>query len=188
MRVSFLFIILNFLFSNFFAQTNARATDKYVEQINKYLNNKSLIKKDLDHMSVVGGMVAGYYLNKQLVFIKTNYGGSFSDISYSFYIQNDSIVYVEESKVVLKEPITEKEYAEYERYVIFHTDKHGNTDLTKWPLSTDIHNAYYLKADKIIKYELKSFKKQLKPIENQLEETNADLLSRFKTHVEELSK
>ncbi len=188
MRVSKLFILLNFLFAFSVAQTNTKASDKYVEQINTYLKDNSLKKKSLDHMSTVGGAVAGYYLNKKLVLITTNYGGAFSDIGFSFYILNDSIVFVNESKVVLKEPITEKEYSEYERYVIFHTDKQGNTDLTKWPLSTDIHNDYYFKNGTIVKYELRNFKKKFNPAGDHIAETTLDLLSRFKTHVEELTR
>ena len=187
MRSFCLTLFLIFIAALCFAQNvSVKSTEKYLELINKHVENSSLKQKDLGSMSKLGGTVTGYYLNKKLVLITTSYGGQFGYIDHSFYMENDSLVYVNEKKIILKEPETEKEYEAYEKYVIFNTDKNGKTDLTKWPLTVNISNAYYFGNGQIVKYRLKSFDKTVKPFENEIERAAKDLIYRYHTHCEEL--
>jgi hypothetical protein len=184
MRILIFFI---FFTNHVFAQKiNTKETDKYVDLINGFLKTNSLIKKQADSLSVYGGKVSAYYLKTKLVLIKSHHGGEFGYVDYAYYVSNDSLVFVNEKKVSLKEPITEKEYAEYERYVIFHTDKKGNVDYSKWPLGTDINNDYYFKNNSIIQYKLRNFNKTVKAIQNEIEETTKTLINRYTGHLEEL--
>ena len=189
MRTVRIFILFTFLCSVSSAQKNGiKTTDEYTNLINKKLENNLLKKKQADTLSAISGTVTGYYLKNNLALITTHHGGAFDYIDYSFYIKNDSLLFVTERKVSLKEPITEKEYAEYERYVIFNTDKQGKTDFTKWPLTVDLNYTYYFQNSVIVKYELTDFNKPVKATENQVSETARNLISLFTTHVKELSK
>ena len=137
-------------------------------------------------MSIPGGAVTGYYLNKKLVIIKTQYNGEFGYNAYSFYFRNDSLLFVNEIKVHLQIPETDEENEKYEKYLKAHTDKNGNQDLTKWPLATNINNKYYLINDSIVKYALSNFNKTMKPLDNEIAATNKDIIYRYKTHINEL--
>ena len=184
MRILIFFI---FFTSQVFAQkVNTKETDKYVDLINGFLKTNSLVKKQADSLSVYGGNVHGYYLKTKLVLIKSHHGGEFGYVDYDYYVSNDSLIFANEKKVSLKEPITEKEYAEYERYVIFHTDKKGTVDYSKWPLGTDINNDYYFKNNSIFHFQLRNFNKPVKVIENEIEETTKILIDRYKSHLKEL--
>ncbi|WP_317897364.1 hypothetical protein [Aurantibacillus circumpalustris] len=182
-----IFIFFIFFTSQVFAQkVNTKETDKYVDLINGFLKTNSLIKKQADSLSIYGGDLKAYYLKTKLVFIKSHHGGEFGYVDYTYYLSNDSLVFVNEKKVSLKEPITEKEYGEYERYVIFHTDKKGNVDYSKWPLGTDINNDYYFKNNSVISFQLRNFNKPVKTSENEIIEAAKTLVSRYKVHLEEL--
>ena len=187
MRFHVLIILFVCLCTASFAQSPIqRATDKYVESVNKFRNENALVKKQLEHKSLLGPEVAAYYLKKKLMLITTHYGGEFGYIDYSFYVENDSLLFVNEKKIILKEPQTEKEYSAYEKYVIFNTNKQGITDFSKWPLMVDLNNSYYIDNDSIIRYTLKNFSKPVKPIGNEIEESAKDLIYRFKTHLGEV--
>jgi hypothetical protein len=180
--------ILLFSFSGVISSQNSatKAIDKHVNQVNDFLKTKSLVKKQADSLSILGGVLTSYALKNKLLLIKSHHGGEFGYVDYSYYLKNDSLVFIDEKKVSLKEPVTEKQYAEYERYVIFHTDKNGVVDYTQWPLGVNIHNTYYFKNNVIFKYELKNFKKIIKPEENEIQEINKNLLNRYETHLLEL--
>jgi hypothetical protein len=187
MNIARIIIVLTFLCSFSFAQNNiVKSTNKYVDLIDKHVKENLLTKKQADKMSIFGGSVTSYYLNKKLVLITTKYGGEFGYIAHSYYIENDTLVFASEKKIILKEPETEKEYSAYEKYLIFNTDKNGNTDLTKWPLTVNISNDYYFNKKQLIKYQLKSFDKPEKVSEGQIEETARELMQRYATHLEEL--
>lgn len=186
MRITKLVLAFTFLSFFSFAQTDLKSTDNYVNLITTKWKGNSLTKKPLDRMSVLGGSVTGYYLKARLVLIVTHNGGEFGYLDHLFYIQDDSLLYVAETKVILKEPETEKEYSEYEKYLIFNTDKNGKTNLKKWPLTVDIQNTYYFDNNTVIKYELKNFDKPVAPAENEIEASTKDLIFRFASHQEEL--
>lgn len=160
--------------------------DKYIIYIDKCFNSKKLVKKDLDRMSIPGGAVSGYYLEKKLVLIRTIYGAEFGCTAYKFYLKNDSLVFINESKEFLKVPEDSIKYVEFESYMKSHTDKKGNTNLSKWPLETYDDNSYYLSNNTIVDFKLKSFKKPKKAFEDEIREKNKELIYRFTTHIAEL--
>ena len=160
--------------------------DKYVVYINKCFNSKKLVKKDLDRMSIPGGAVSGYYLENKLVLIKTIFGAEFGCTAYKFYLKKDSLVYVNETKEFYKVPEDSLKYEEFERYIKSHTDKKGNTNLSKWPLETFDNNCYYLSNNIIVDFKLKSFNKPIQAFEDKIAEKNKELIYRFTTHIAEL--
>jgi hypothetical protein len=187
MNIARIIAILTFLCSFSFAQNNIiKSTNKYIDFINEHVKENLLTKKQPDKTSVLGGSVTGYYLHKKLVLITTKYGGEFGYIAHSYYVENDTVVFANEKKIILKEPETEKEYSAYEKYLVFNTDKNGNTDLTKWPLTVNMNNDYYFNKNLVIKYQLKSFDKPVKATEKQIEEATQELMYRYTTHTEEL--
>ena len=170
-----------------FKQTDKyNAVDKYVTSLDKKVKTKGLVVKPLENMSIPGGAVTGYYLNKKLVLIKTIYGGEFGYNAYSFYFRNDSLLYVNEIRDHLEIPETEEKYDEYEKYIKTHTDKYGHQDLTKLPHSESANNIYYLINDSIVKYSLRNFNKAVNATENEVAKTNKDIIYRYKTHIIEL--
>ena len=173
-------------FFSFNQMDKSNSIDKYVVYIDKCLNSKKLVKKDLDRMSVPGGAVSGYYLEKKLVLIKTMYGAEFGCTTYQFYLKNDSLVYVNETKEFLKVPEDSLKYEEFELYIKSHTDKKGNTNLSKWPLETNDNNSYYLSNNIIVDFKLKSFNKPKQTFEDKIAEKNKELIYRFTTHITEL--
>lgn len=186
MRALFLFVLLNLFCKPALAQNDAvKSTDKLIKQVNTFLKENALAKKTLDHKSTVGGAVNGYYLKNKLRLITARQQSEFGYIEYLFYVERDSLLFVNERKVMLKEPVNEKEYAEYEKYILFNTEN-GNTDFTKWPLTADISNDYYFLNRKVIKYRHKNFNKAVETNENEVEETARDLISRYMTHFNEL--
>lgn len=186
MRV-YLYILLLISGMCFSQNAPVKSTDKFVEMIDTHLKNGSLKQKELGHASVLGGTLTGYYLGKKLVFMRSSYGGPFGQFDHLFYLENDSLVFAIEKKIILKEPESTKEYEAYENYVIFNTDKAGKTDLSKWPLLVNLNNTYYFDHGKIIKYQLKSFDKIYKPQPDQLESSAGDLSYRCKTQYRELN-
>ena len=186
MRAGFLILLFNLVVTICHTQSNNDRTDKYVTQVNTFLKDNLLTKRVLDQKSSLGGDISGYYFKNKLQLIVSRLSSEFGFIEYSFYLEKDSLLFVNEKKVALKEPASEKEYSEYEKYVLFNTDKNGNTDLKKWPLTTDISNNYYLQNRKIVKYELKNFNKTVKASEGEIEEANKSIVERYLIHQEAL--
>lgn len=178
--------LLSLLFLQGTAQTiDTKSTDKYVKQVNTFLKENVYTKKPLADKSPTGGTVTGYYLKNRLQLITAVKSDDFGFIEHSFYIEKDSLVFIKECTVVLKQPMSGKEFEDYETYVLFNT-QNGTTDFSKWPLLTDIANTYYFQNSRIIKYQLKSFNKNVKPADSEIDESNKELVAHFLTHLEEL--
>jgi len=184
----FRLILVSVVFFSFKQIELPDPTDKYVSEIDNYLKSKKLSEKFLDHMSMIGGAVSGYYLKGNLVLIKTTYGAEHGYTAYSYYIQNDSLVFVKERKEFLKVPEGEAKFQEFEKYSKQHTDKKGSTDLSKWPHETNDNNVYYISGNHIVDFKLKSFNKVKQAFEDEIEEKNKDLIRRYEIHLSELSK
>lgn len=169
------------------AQTaNYKNIDNYTHLVSEKYKGNALKEKPLEGKSDIGGKVTGYYMKTKLVLITTHSSDEFSYNDYLFYVEDDSLIYVKVKHVVLKEPINEKEYAEYEKYVLLNTDHKGNTDVKKWPLVMDLNNTYYINNNQIVKYTLNNLGKDLKPAEGELEGITKDLINRYSIHLEEL--
>lgn len=185
---AFFLILASMVFFSFKQIRLPDPTDKYVSVIDNYLKSKKLKEKFLDHMSIPGGAVWGYYLKGELVLIKTSYGAEYGYTDYSYYIKNDSLVFVRERKEFLKIPEDDAKQQEFEKHVKQHTNKDGNVDCSKWPLETDDNNVYYINDSHIVDFKLRSFNKVKNVYEDEVEKKNKDLIRRYKIHVEELSK
>lgn len=71
--------------------------------------------------------------------------------------------------------------------MIFNTDKNGNTNYSKWPLTVDINNTYYIASRKITRCELKNFGKPVKlATDTTVEGISKELIRRYTIHMEEL--
>lgn len=102
MHVFLTISLLSSLCFSSLSQNNTKATDVYVASVDKLLKENALVKKSPDEKSSVGGALTGHYLKNRLKLITSHDGDHFSYITYSFYISNDSLVFVNERKVSLK--------------------------------------------------------------------------------------
>lgn len=183
MKHLFTLLALTTLFNVSFAQKREPyPADQYVKTINANFKAGKLVKKQLNYMSPLGGDVEGYYLNQKLVFIKTTYGGECGYHSYDFYIKNDTLVFVKEIAKYCKIIDGDK----YTAYIAAHTDRNGNTDMTKWPLETDDNNRYYIDDNHIIDFILKSFVKPTKAYEDIIAAKSKEIIEHYNSHLQEL--
>ncbi|PBQ34192.1 hypothetical protein CNR22_21270 [Sphingobacteriaceae bacterium] len=169
------------------AQTpNFKSIDNYTNLISEKYKSNALKEKQLEGKRTPGGTVTGYYMKNKLVLITTHSADEFAYNDYFYYIEADSLLFVRAKHIVMKEPVNEKEYAEYEKYLLFNTDHKGNTDVNKWPLITDLSNEYYIDNNQIIRYDLKNSGKALKAADGEIEGISKDLITRFTSHMQEL--
>lgn len=166
-------------------KTAQSAADRYAQQIDEQRENKTLTPKSLDHMSVPGGAVTGYYLDSKLVLIYTAYGAEHGYQSYSYYLRHDSLLLVQEAQVYWKLS-TEEDYERFEAYRLKHTDKEGVTDLSGWPMEVDDNNRYYFRDTVITEAKLLRFKKPEAAQKDKIAEKNKELLRRLRIHFGEL--
>lgn len=159
--------------------------DRYAQQIDEQRQNKTLTVKSLDHMSMPGGSVTGYYDGPKLVLIYTVYSGERGYRSYSYYLRHDSLLLVQEAKVYWKLS-TEEDYERFDAYRLKHTDKDGVTDLSGWPMETDDNNRYYFRDTVITGAKILQFKKPEAAEKGEIAEKNKELLRRLRIHCGEL--
>ncbi len=131
-------------------------------------------------MSLYGGSLTGYYSDNKLVLITADHEVAYCSNEYSYYIKNDSLVFVTEQITKIKEPDN------FDEYIKNHTDKSNNTDLSKLPLEINDDNQYYFHDDKIIACRMKSFKKKIIIVEDIVGEKNRMLVMFYKSHLDEL--
>lgn len=156
--------------------------DKYKADIDIKLKSKKLTTKVYPEMSFYGGSLKGFYSNKKLVLIKSERSVEFSSTDLDLYIINDCVVFVTEQNSVVKQP------EDMDDYIKKHTDKNNITDLSKLPLEVDDDNKYYLKGDKIVDLQMKSFKKEIRPMEDVVAEKNKMILEYYQSFIDELNK
>lgn len=161
------------------------SADRYAQQIDTRQQQNNLTAKSLDHMSVPGGAVTGYYQGDKLVLIQTNYGAEHGYMSYTYYLRHDSLLLVKELKEFWKFS-NEEDYERFEDYRKTHTDEKGVTDLSGWPMETDDDNAYYFQDTLIVDFKIRSFKKAKTVTEKEIADMNKDLMRRLRIHCGEL--
>lgn len=167
-------------------KSNLSSTDHYAQQTDEKRSLNKLTAKSLDHMSIPGGAVTGYYENTALVLIYTTYGAEHGYISYSYYLRHDSLLLVKELKEFWKFS-NEEDYERFEDYRKTHTDEKGVTDLSGWPMETDDDNAYYFQDTLIVDFNIRSFKKTKTVTEKEIADMNKDLMRRLRIHCGELA-
>lgn len=182
---SILFFLLPFM--SLAQSPNLKSVESYVNLVSEKYKGKALKEKQLEGKRPVGGTVTGYYMKSKLVLITTHSSDEFAYNDYFYYVEDDSLLFVRVKHIVLKEPVNEKEYAEYEKYLLFNTDHKGNTDVKKWPLTSDFSSDYYFTNSQITKYDLKNFGKPIKAAEGEIEGTTKDLIMRYATHLAALN-
>jgi hypothetical protein len=177
-----LLIILFFLTTSVFGQNSSdkKRVDKYKVDIDKKVKSNKLVLKNYPDRSMFGGVLTGYYLNSKLVLIKTDLAVAFSHSQRSYYVLNDSLIFVSERTTRIKEPDN------FDEYIKEHTDKNNNTDLSKLPLEVDDDNIYYLNDGNITNCQLKSFNKKIAVMEDVGAEKNKMILQFYKAHLDEL--
>ncbi len=159
--------------------------DRYAQHIDAKRQEKNLHAKSLDYMSMPGGAVTGYYDGAKLVLIYTAYGAEHGYSSYSYYLRHDSLLLVQEVKAFWKLS-TEEDYQRFEAYRETHTDSSGVTDLSGWPMEVDDDNRYYFRDTVIVDVKIKRFKKPKTATQEEIAETNKELLRRLRIHCGEL--
>lgn len=135
-------------------------------------------------MSALGGAVYGYYADKKLVLIKTRFNAEAGYHSIDFYILKDTLVYAFEKERQVKDPDNKEDY---EAYIKKYSDKKGNIDFNKIPLSTCNDNVYYLNDIYLFHSQMKSFGKKIRLMEEVVADKNKMLLKHYKSHLEELA-
>jgi|GEM_PF-2578373 hypothetical protein len=182
-------LLISCLAISFLAHSQKKTTqnpaDRYVQQIDARLKSKELSAKSLDHMSATGGSVTGFYSDGRLALIYTVYSGEHGYRSYNYYLRHDSLLLVQETQVFWKLS-TEEDYERFEAYRQKHTDKEGVTDLSDWPMEIDDNNRYYFHDTVIVDFKIRSFKKARGATEDEIAETNKELLRRLRIHCKEL--
>jgi hypothetical protein len=169
---------------SFIEKQKDNPTDKYVATIDKNLQEKKLAKKKLENMSRLGGSVTGYYLSNKLVLIKTCNQGHIGFHRLDFYIQNDSLVLVKEiaQTVKLNDKLNDSK-------IVYGKDKNGDADLSKYPLTENNKNTYYISDTMIVDFRLKSFGKTPKIIyEDVIAEKNKEIIQHYRAHLKELKE
>jgi hypothetical protein len=182
-----LLILFTFLTSFAFCQTSdsdIKKIDSYKLNIDNKLTSKKLTEKFYPNMSALGGAVYGYYADKKLVLIKTQFNAEAGYHSIDFYILNDTLVYAFEKQRQIKEPDNKDDY---DAYIKKYSDKKGNIDFSKIPLSVCADNVYYLVDNHIIQSQMKSFGKKTKLMEDVIADKNSMLLRHYKSHLKELT-
>jgi hypothetical protein len=187
-RILTIFILLSLLFFSFIQRGKDNYIDKYVATIDKSLMAEKLTPKVLTNMSRLGGFVIFYYSGKQLELIKTTYSGEFGYNSFDFYILNDSLVFVKEHGLFIKEPENPEEQDKYDKYVKSHTDKNGKVNWKKYPFEKDDDNIYYINNNTIVDFKLKSFGKSKEAFEDDIARKNKEIIEHYKSHLEELNE
>ena len=176
-------VILIFFSTNFELQVSQKKhIDKYVSTIDKALARNELTEKTYPERSLYGGVLTGYYRDQNLVLIMTDLAVALSNCELCFYLENDSLVFVRESVSVIQEPDN------LALYIESHTDKNGNTDLSKLPLSTDDENHYYFSENKIVGCKLTAFNKKYDATEAFISDKNSSILKYFSSFIDELGQ
>lgn len=182
-----LLILLIWTTSFAFCQSSAsdiKKIDDYKLSIDSKLSSKKLTEKFYPNMSALGDAVYGYYSEKKLVLIKTRFNAEAGYQSINFYLYNDTLVYAFEKQRQIKEPDNK---ADYDAYIKKYSDKNGNIDFTKIPLSVCDDNKYYLSDNHIIQSQMKSFDKKTKLMEDVIADKNKMLLKHYTSHLKELA-
>lgn len=166
------------------SDSDIKRIDNYRLSIDSKLSSKKLTEKFFPNMSALGGAVYGYYADKKLVLIKTQFNAEAGYHSINFYILNDTLVYAFEKERQVKDPDNKEDY---EAYIKKYSDKKGSIDFNKIPLSTCNDNVYYLNDIYLFHCQMKSFGKKIKLMEDVVADKNKMLLKHYKSHIEELS-
>jgi hypothetical protein len=106
-----LLILFTLLTGFAFCQTSnldVKRINDYKLNIDNKLTAKKLTEKFYPNMSALGGAVYGYYANKKLVLIKTQFNAEAGYHSINFYILNDALVYAFEKQRQIREPDNKK--------------------------------------------------------------------------------
>ena len=178
-------VIISFMFCAFaFKWNDDKSIDAYKSLIDKQFEQNELDVKPVDHKSGVCGSIKGYYANKKLVLIKTCNNGDYGFHAYDFYIKNDSLVLVCEQQREIQIP-TKKE--ELDDYIQKHTDKKGNTDMSKLPLSICDDHLFYMSHLHIVDAKLKQFNKPKVVMEDEIAQKNKTIVLLYDEATKELN-
>lgn len=179
-------IILSLMFCAFAFKLNSndKQTDTYKSLIDKQFEHNELEVKHVDHKSSLCGSIKGYYANKKLVLIKTCNNEEFGYHSYDFYIKNDSLLLVCEQQRDIQIPAKQEDF---NAYVKKHTDKKGNTDMSKLPLSISDDNMFYMSNNAIVEAKLKQFNKLKTAMENEIAQKNTTIIALYNASTKELN-
>jgi hypothetical protein len=182
MKIPLIVLFLFFLMCSFGQSVNRyiKSTYKYKADIDKKLSTKKLVLEEYPERSLYGGALAGYYFDHKLVLIKTDLNVAFSTTEMSYYVRSDTLLFVSEITIQIKEPDNIEEYLKE------HTDKNNHTDFSRLPLNIDENNIYYFQGGKIIDSQMKSFRKKIKMTEAMLMEKHKVILEFYRSHLEEL--
>jgi hypothetical protein len=178
-------VIISLMFCVFAFKLNdgGKQIDAYKNAIDKQFEHNELDFKKVDHKSDICGSIKGYYVNKKLVLMKTCSNGDFGFHSFDFYIKNDSLLLVCEQQRDIKIPAKQEDF---EVYVKKHTDKKGNTDMSKLPLSICDDNIFYLSDNHIVDAKLKQFNKPKTGLENEIAQKNKMIVLIYNEATQEL--
>lgn len=183
-RLLILFALLSCLAFRPTPDPDIKRIGNYKRTIDSKLSSKKLIEKFYPNMSALGGAVYGYYADKKLVLIKTRFNAEVGYHSIDFYILNDTLVYAFEKERQVKDPDNKEDY---EAYIKKYSDKKGNIDFNKVPLSVSNDNEYYLNDNVILQSQMKGFGKTIRLMEDVIEDKNKMLIKHYKSHLEELA-
>lgn len=179
-------VIISLMFCVFAFKSNDddKQIDAYKSFIDKQFEQNELEVKNVDHKSSLCGSIKGYYANKKLVLIKICNNGEFGFHSYDFYIRNDSLILVCEQQRDIQIPSKQEEF---DAYIKKHTDKKGNTDMSKLPLSTCDDNMFYMSNNHIMDAKLKQFNKPKKAMEDDIDQKNKTIVALYNAATKELN-
>lgn len=178
-------VIISALFCVFaFKLKNDKQTDSYKSAIDKQFEHNELEVKTINHKSTLCGSIKGYYTSKKLVLIKTCNNREYGFHSYDFYIKNDSLQLVCEQQRDIQIPAKQEDF---NAYVKKHTDKRGNTDMSKLPLSICDDNIFYMSNNHIVDIKLKQFNKSKVAMEDEITQKTKMIVSLYKEAFKELN-
>jgi hypothetical protein len=179
-------VIISLMFCAFAFTSNGdgKQIDAYKSLIDKQFEHNELEVKNIDHKSVLCGSIKGYYANKKLVLIKTCNNTEYGFHSYDFYVKNDSLLLVCEQQRDIQIPVKQEDF---DAYVKKHTDKKGNTDMSKLPLSICDDNLFYMSNNNIVDAKLKQFNKPKSAVEDEIAQKNKTIIAMYSAAIKELN-
>ncbi len=179
-------VIISLIFCAFAFKSNGddKQIDGYKSLIDKQFEHNELEVKNIDHKSILCGSIKGYYAYKKLVLIKTCNNAEYGFHSYDFYVKNDSLLLVCEQQRDIQIPVKQEDF---DAYVKKHTDKKGNTDMSKLPLSICDDNLFYMSNNNIAEAKLKQFNKPKTAIKDDIAQKNKMITALYNAATKELN-
>mgnify|MGYP006908340717 CR=1 FL=1 len=139
MKKQFIILALLSLFQfTLFGQSDKSLIEEYVTKIDSLYNHGILEAKEYSNMSYCGGHLIGYYINSELVFLKSVYSAELGYSSKTAYFKDSSI-----AKIIYKE-----HFAEWDKHAKNYPTEATSGNYENMTYSDTTYYVYF--ADKII--------------------------------------